>query len=152
MMKILNLKEKDKQDIIAISKELKEWFNEKGRKDLKIDLNVDPAIVIKEKNKVIGFLIYASENGIMKIIWLGVKRIYQNKGAGKMMVKWIEDKAKKLGLKAIEVETLTDKEDYEPYEKTRKFYYKHGFNKIAYLMPRFKGWDREILLRKEIQK
>ena len=150
-MRIRKATNKDKEKAIQIAKELKEWFNKTAIKNMKIDFKVNNLVVALEKGKVVGFLCYNSYEGFLKIVWIGVKKEYHRKGVGTKLLNWLEKEAKKLKVEAIEVETLTDRENYEPYEATRNFYYKHGFKKLYELKPRKKDWDVQILLEKKIE-
>ena len=62
-----------------------------------------------------------------------------------MLIKQLISRAKKLGAKEIEVETLSDNEEYEPYNMTRAFYKKNGFRFKKIIPPEKKGWDEMAL-------
>ncbi|MDO8528720.1 MAG: GNAT family N-acetyltransferase [Nanoarchaeota archaeon] len=149
-MRIRKATEQDKKQAIKIAEELKEWFTRTAIKNMKIDFDLNSLIVIIDKNKVFGFLCYTSYSGRMQLIWMGVKRSVQRKGLGDKLLKWLEREAKKLGLHLIEVETLPDEDDYEPYKQTRAFYYKNGFKRILYRKSRTKGEDDQIVLEKKL--
>jgi len=149
-MQITKATKKDKEESIKIVMKLKDWFSKEGIKNMKIDFNLNNLIVAKETGKVIGFLCYTSNSGKILLLWMGVKKEDQGKGVGQTLLKWLEKEGKKLGLYSIEVETLSDKDDYEPYQKTRSFYYKNGFEKILYKKHRVDGWDDQIVLEKKL--
>ena len=129
---------------------MKEWFNAEGIKNMKTDFKLNNLVVAIDEGKVSGFLCYTTYCGKMQLIWMGVKRNTQRKGIGEKLLKWLEKEAKKYKLHSIEVETLPDEDDYEPYKKTRDFYYKNGFKRIFYKKARVKGWDDQIVLEKVI--
>src|SRR3989338_8092840 len=52
---------------------------------------------------------------------------------------------------SIKVETLPEEDIYKPYERTRAFYYKNGFERVLYKKARVKGWDDQIVLEKKIK-
>ncbi|MEM4182155.1 MAG: GNAT family N-acetyltransferase [Candidatus Pacearchaeota archaeon] len=58
---------------------------------------------------MLGFLCYTTNCGRMQILWIGVKREFHKKGIGTKLLEWLEKEARKYGLYAIEVETLSDK-------------------------------------------
>jgi len=149
-MKIRKATKQDYSESFDIVKELREWFNNDARKNIPIDFKVNKSIVAVEKNKVIGFLNYFSKEGTVIINWLGVKKKYRGKGIGTYLLGWIEKEAKKLNSKYIQVETLSEKYRYKPYQQTRNFYYKNGFKKIRELKSVRKGWDDQILLEKRL--
>jgi N-acetylglutamate synthase-like GNAT family acetyltransferase len=141
---------KDKEQAMNIAKDLKEWFTERGIKDMKTDFKLNNVVVAFDKKEIYGFICYTSYSGKMQLIWMGVKRDVHRKGVGQKLLKWLEKEAKKYDLYSIEVETLPDEYNYEPYKKTLAFYYKMGFKRIAYKKARIKGWDDQILLEKKI--
>lgn len=149
-MKIKKASLKDIQESLSIAKELKDWFNSDAIKNMELDFRFNHLIVAKENNIVLGFLCYSSKEGSLHINWIGVKKDKQGLGIGTELLKYIEQEGKKNGFKCIEVETLTDEEDYIPYKKTRSFYNKMGFKKVYELPERRKDWDIQILMEKEI--
>ena len=151
LMKIRKADKKDIEDSLSIVEELKEWFTKEAIKNMKVDFTVNNLVVAVEKNKVVGFLCFNYYEGIFKILWMGVKKNLQSSGIGSLLVKWLEKEAKKIKSKSIEVETLTDEDDYEPYKLTRAFYYKHGFKKLYIKKARKKGWDDQVVLRTAVR-
>jgi N-acetylglutamate synthase-like GNAT family acetyltransferase len=149
-MKIRQATKKDYYESLKIVRELREWFDKKARKNTPIDFKVNKSIVAVENNKVLGFLNYFSKEGVVVVNWLGVKKDYRRKGIGASLLGWIEKEARKLNSKYIQVETLSEKYKYKPYEETRNFYYKKGFKKIRELKAARKGWDNLILLEKRL--
>jgi N-acetylglutamate synthase-like GNAT family acetyltransferase len=149
-MKIRLAKEKEYNLAWRVAKELPEWFDKNGIINIRIDFNHNNVIVAEEKNKIVGFLCYTTECGVGKLIWMGVKKNVQRQGIGLKLLSFLEKELKKIKIKTIEVETLPDEVDYEPYKRTRAFYYKNGFKRIEYKKARFKGWDDQILLEKWI--
>ncbi|EKE06998.1 MAG: GCN5-related N-acetyltransferase [uncultured bacterium] len=149
-MKITKATKNDKKEALKIANDLKDWFNKEGLKNMKIDFELNSVVVAKEDKQVLGFLCYTSYCGKMLLMWMGIKKEKQRKGIGQQLLKWLENESKKLGFTSIEVETLPDEDDYEPYERTRSFYYKNGFERILYKKARVEGWDDQIVLEKKI--
>jgi len=150
-MKIRQATEKDKKEAMAIAKSLKEWFNKDGIKSMAIDFKMNHLMVAIEKEKVLGFLSYTTYSGKMLLLWMGVKKDLQRKGVGKALLNSLLKESKKLKLYSIEVETLPEEDVYEPYERTRVFYYKNGFERVLYKKARVKGWDDQIVLEKKLK-
>src|SRR3989338_1990739 len=150
-MKLRQATEKDKKEAMAIAKSLKEWFNKDGIKSMAIDFKMNHLMVAIEKEKVLGFLSYTTYSGKMLLLWMGVKKDLQRKGVGKALLNSLLKESKKLKLYSIEVETLPEEDVYEPYERTRVFYYKNGFERVLYKKARVKGWDDQIVLEKKLQ-
>ncbi len=149
-MEIKKATEKDIEESIKIASNLKDWFTGDAIVNMVVDFNLNNVIVVKEEEKVIGFLCYTSFSGKMLLMWMGVDTSGQRKGIGQSLLKWLEEESRKIGLSSIEVETLTDKDNYEPYKLTREFYYKNGFEKVGYKKSRIEGWDDQIILEKKL--
>ncbi|HIH15764.1 MAG: acetyltransferase [archaeon GW2011_AR17] len=150
-MKIRQATVKDKKEAMAIAKSLNEWFNKDGIKNMAIDFKMNHVIVAKEKKKVLGFLSYTTYSGKMLLLWMGVYKGIQRSGVGKALVDWLVKESKRFKLYSIEVETLPEEDIYKPYERTRAFYYKNGFERVLYKKARVKGWDDQIVLEKKIK-
>ena len=149
-MQIIKATKKDRGEAIKTASDLKDWFSKEGLKNIKVDFQLNNLVVAKENGKVLGFLCYSSYSGKMLLMWMGVKKEAQEKGIGQKLLNWLENEGRKHGLRAIEVETLPDEDDYKPYQKTRSFYYKNEFKRILYKKARVKGWDDQIVLEKKI--
>lgn len=150
-MNIRKASDKEKKESLRIAESLKEWFNKDGMKSMKIDFAMNHVIVAKEKEKVLGFLSYTTYSGKMLLLWMGVRKQSQRLGVGKDLLNWLVEEARRLRLYSIEVETLPEEDVYEPYERTRAFYYKNGFERVLYKKARVKGWDDQIVLEKKIE-
>ena len=150
-MKIKKADKKDIEESLKIVQELKEWFTNEAIKSMKVDFDVNNLLAAVNKNKVVGFLCFNSYEGIIKILWIGVKKNCQSRGIGSLLVKWLEKEAIKIKSKSVEVETLTDEDHYEPYKFTRAFYYKHGFKKLYIKKVRKRGWDDQVVLEKKLR-
>jgi len=149
-MIVCNPSEKQIEESIKIAEELKEWFTPEAIKNMRIDFEKNSLIVNTDKGKVDGFLCYTTYSGKTLLIWMGIARKAHRKGIGNRLLKWLEQETKKLNLYSIEVETLPDEIKYEPYNQTRNFYYKNGFERVFYKKARIKGWDDQIILEKKV--
>jgi hypothetical protein len=147
-MNIVEANTEEREQAIKIAKTLKDWFNEEGIKNLKIDFEHNTVVVPKENEKVVGFMCYTTYCGKTLLIWLGAKR--GTKGVGQGLLDWLVNKSKELGMYTIELETLPEEVEYEPYVKTREFYYKNGFERILYRNATIEGWDDQVVLEKKI--
>lgn len=131
-MQKINIRETEKKDwakILEIVKKLRGWFdNVAFTLEIPNDLKFHQGLVAELENKVVGFITYSSFEGEVFISWLGVLPEYQRNGIGKKLVLTLEEKLKKMGIKKLKVETLSDKIEYEPYKLTRAFYQKMGYN------------------------
>lgn len=150
MVKITKATLKDKKLAFEVTKDLTDWFDVNGLKNIVIDFDRNSVIVAKENDQVLGFICYTSYSGKWLLLWMGVAPQAQRDGIGQALLDWLVDEGKKLEFFSIEVETLPDEDNYEPYERTRSFYYKNGFERIAYKKARIEGWDDQIVLEKKL--
>ena len=148
MIKIRKARKNDFMNSLLIARSLKEWFTKEAMENMKVDFYLNNLVVALEKKEVSGFLCYTSNNSIMHIIWFGVRKDSQRKGIGRGLLRWLIKESKKLKIRAIDVETLPDEDNYEPYKLTRNFYYKNGFKRVAYKKARVKEWDDQIVLER----
>ena len=147
-MQITEPNKKELLEAIEIAKTLKDWFNDEAIKNLKVDFEHNTVVIAKDKEEVVGFMCYTTNCGRTLLIWLGAKK--GSKGVGQALIDWLVVKSKELGMYTIELETLPEEEEYEPYVKTREFYYKNGFKRIAYREATIEGWDDQMVLEKKI--
>ncbi len=75
---------------------------------------------------------------------MAVKREHRGKGIGTEMLRFVEDWAKKEGFEVLVVRTSGDL-SYKPYDKTRRFYEKNGFVRIALIDP-YSEWGEGALI------
>ncbi len=81
-----------------------------------------------DKSKVIGFIALKVHNKYTVSIYnLGVLEEYHGQGIGHNLLITAENYCKESGYKFITVKTLDSSIQYEPYERTRRFYFKNGF-------------------------
>ena len=76
--------------------------------------------------------------GAVEIAQLAVIAKRQGKGVGTKILQYIETQL--APGKIIEVKTLDESVDYEPFVRTRAFYEKNGFVKVDVIDP-YPGWN-----------
>lgn len=128
-MKIRKSTEKDFKEMIRIAKKLHpKWFDKFAvNKSMPLDLKIHKGFVAEEKNKILGFITYTSNEGEVKISWIGVNPEFQKRWIGTELLKKLEKELKRIGIKELRVETVAETENYKPYEITRAFYKKLNF-------------------------
>lgn len=128
-MKIRKLTEKDFKKVMNVIKKLHgKWFtNGAIKKEIPIDIKINKGFIAEENNRVLGFLTYTSYEGKVELGWFGVDPKLHRKGVGTALFKKVEKEIKKTGTSELRVDTLSEKEKYKPYERTRAFYQKMGF-------------------------
>ena len=129
----------DSIDCLNIAKGLPEWFNEKGIQEIADDLINLPTYVYDEDG-ILGFAcIQEKSDKTAEIKQLAVKKMNHRLGIGTRLVRYLEKEI--IPNKIIEVKTLDESCDYEPYKETRAFYKKNSFTKIEVIDP-YPGWDK----------
>ncbi len=128
-MKIREATESDFKKMMNIAKELHpKWFDNFAiNETLPLDLRIHKGFVAEEKGKIFGFVTYTSKEGFAELSWIGVVSKFHNKGIGAKLVKALEKKLKRIGVKELRVETVAKSTKYAPYKATRLFYKKLGF-------------------------
>ncbi|MFA7243835.1 MAG: GNAT family N-acetyltransferase [Patescibacteria group bacterium] len=108
------------------------WFDDYAiSNEIPLDLKLHHGFAAENDGKIVGFITFSSEEGDIKITWLGVNLNSHRKGVGGQLLEKVEKAARNLEVKKITVETLSDKEDWEPYNRTRAFYLKNGFKFLS---------------------
>ena len=114
---------------LAIMHSLPQWFSPPEDIEQKAVLYRDfPFFAAYDGEKAIGFIALKIHNAYTGDIHsVGVLEAYHRHGTGARLLAMAEDYLRKRDYKYLTVKTLDASADYEPYERTRKFYYKQGF-------------------------
>ncbi len=150
-MRIRELEQSDSKDISSISNILSKYFTIAGRRNIRRACKVQSGFVAVEEN-IVGFLLYRKWRYTAIITWMGVLPKYQNRGIGKNLLKTLENKLRKYGVRKLKVSTLAPTIRYKPYEKTRKFYLKNGFQKYRTDRKFYPDGSDRLVLLKQIKK
>lgn len=138
-MEIRKAKKEDFDDCIAIAKALPEWFDEKEILEISNHLLCLPTFIIKNDGIQAFAILEDKSPETVEIKHLAVARNHQRSGLGTELLKYIEEEYPNKTY--IEVKTLDEGADYEPYVSTRSFYEKNGFVKVDVIDP-YPGWSR----------
>ena len=150
-MIIRQLTHDDHAGVIETAKALPEWFDETARKkSIPIDIRHQDGFVAVDAGIVVGFVTLYVSQGRLNIGWIGVRKEHQRQGIGEALLRKAEDRAKELGLSEIATCTLGDSVDYPPYEQTRNFYFKNGFEIYQRSKTDNPSCPEEIQIRKEL--
>ena len=126
-MKIVVKQTRSFQNAYEIAKSLPEYFNDVGLKEIKKDMRKHILFGAYLDEKLVGFATFRIWNSdTIEISWLAVREEYQRQGVGSALIEKTLSKLSKK-YKVCEVKTFSDKDEYEPYIKTRAFYKKMGF-------------------------
>lgn len=114
---------------LEIMHALPEWFSPPEDIDRKAVIHRDfPFFTAFDGEKAVGFIALKIQNKYTADIYdLGVLKHYHSQGIGQELLKAAESYCREQGFIFLSVKTLDESADYEPYDKTRAFYYKNGF-------------------------
>ena len=128
MTEIRPILDADHSAILDLVADLPEWFDADARtRSIPIDLHHQQGLVAEEGDQIVGFITFFVAEGRLNIGWFGVRKDCQRKGIGGCLLDAAEETARDMSLCELATYTLGDSVDYEPYEQTRAFYFKHGF-------------------------
>lgn len=97
--------------------------------------------VAEEGDRVLGMVMLEQRTArAAEILWAAVEREHQGGGIGTALVHEAVAAARASGVRLVEVKTLDDSADYEPYAATRAFWEARGFLKLDAIDP-FPGWQ-----------
>lgn len=130
---------------------LPEWFDERARStSIPIDIKHQRGFVAKRQGKVVGFITLYIAEGKLNIGWLGVQHELHRQGIGRLLLAKAEEVARQQGVPELALYTLGDGVDYEPYERTRRFYFANGFQVYQRSQTDNDGCPEEIKLSKKL--
>ena len=82
--------------------------------------------------------------------WIAVSADHHRRGIGARLLEFAEDDLSRSGVSEVQVETLGESVDYEPYERTRAFYRSAGFRDFKSVMTDNPGMPESLTLRKRL--
>lgn len=119
---------KDYQQVLDLARGLPEWFNEDAlQRSIPLDLKFQRVFVVEDSGAIQGFITLFVMEGRLHIGWLAVAKEFHGRGVGRKLIERAEVFAREQGISELATYTLGDSVDYPPYEETRKFYYRMGF-------------------------
>jgi ribosomal protein S18 acetylase RimI-like enzyme len=143
-MKIQPFTERDVRGMLAVAKKLHpKWYHEVHIKSMPIDFRCQRGFAAVEKNKIVGFISYSSEDGIPRITRLGVDPALHRKGIGRRLVAATERVLQKAGADILQVEVMGwTRPLSRPHSDTLKFYKALGFKTVKKHPVHVEGRDR----------
>lgn len=138
------------KEALQIAVELKEYFTKEAIANMEKDFRND-SIIIAEDAGIQGFLCFGIRNNRHEILWMAVKKEKQGQGLGKAMLDFLIQYLRERNVKELYAKTLTPKDPYKPYIKTREFYQKNGFQQLYIEKAKKKGWDDQVVMRLTIK-
>jgi GNAT superfamily N-acetyltransferase len=144
----------DHREIDRIARDLHPtWFTKEALEEIAHAAQTQRGYVAVYDGRCVGFGTYLPTNNAKRaeLSWIVVQPDFHRRGAGRRLVEAIEQELAGKGYEWLEVYTVAETEEYEPYARTRRFYHAVGFIDVT-IEP--KGWpsgDDRLLLRKHIQ-
>lgn len=117
-------------EIVSLAEDYtKDYFTDNYPGDMRIDMRFQRAIYLKENSEIISCIVFTCLDGSPHITLMATKRCHNNKGYGKLLMKYFVEYVSGLGLNSIEL--LTFSPSSRPvYNSTVEFYKSVGFKII----------------------
>ena len=152
LIQIQPLEEEHYASILTITEGLPEWFDETARsKSILTDIRHQEGFVAVSEQRVVGFMTLYVAEGRLHIGWLGVDKAFQRQGIGSRLIAAAEMRARDIGIDELATYMLGDSVEYQPYEETRRFYWKCGFSVYKRAQTDNPGCPEEIWISKAIK-
>ena len=143
-MQIKEISDPQRRSMICndILRALPDWFGvEQSIVDYVNQARDRPFYAAFDGSQPVGFLAIKVHNRYTaEVCVMGVLPRYHRQGIGKALMEAAERYCRGNGQEYLSVKTLDGSADYEPYARTRSFYYKMGFVPLE-VFPLF--WDEE---------
>ena len=117
----------DRPAIGRVAGELRTWFTQAALDHIATDLVFQDGFVAELGGAVVGFVTFFVTEGVGHIGWIGVPPDSHRRGIGRQLAERVSDVLRENGVARLRVDTLADTVEYEPYERTRRFYRALGF-------------------------
>ena len=149
---VRRLRAEDAVDVRALAQSLDRWFDMDGLARIARDLGTHPGVVALQGERLVGFAMWSRiDSEAADLSWLGVAEDVQRRGIGTALLGALVAELRGSGFRSLEVSTVADNVDYEPYDRTRRFYRARGFVDFR-IDPRYWGsgddrYDRLVLRR-----
>lgn len=122
------VEEGDGPAILLLARSLDKWFNAEGLARMSRDLRSHEGFVAVRGGTVVGFVTWERlPSRRANLSWMGVAVPEQRRGIGRALLETLVRSVRREGVTSIEVSTVADSVDYEPYERSRAFYRAMGF-------------------------
>ena len=125
---VRRIEEGDAPLVLLLAGSLDKWFNAEGLEKMAKDLLTHEGFLAVRGERVLGFLTWeALDEEVANLSWMGVAEAEQDSGIGRALLRALVAELRTRGFQAVEVSTVADSVDYEPYVHTRRFYRASGF-------------------------
>lgn len=122
------LRSQDAEAVRELVGRLGAWFDAEGRARIGRDLGTQAGFVAAQGPRIVGFILWARiDAAVADLTWMGVAEPMQRRGVGTALLAALVTNLRSSGFHALEVSTVADNVEYEPYDRTRRFYRARGF-------------------------
>ncbi len=134
----------------ALAAALIGWFSPEGQAMISRDVHFQRGFVAEVDSRIVDFILFYSDQGIAHIGWMGVDRTMHRQGIGTALLERTIEELRAANAIEVRVSTLGDSVEYEPYERTRAFYFKHGFIEHARILHDSEAMPEELILKRRL--
>ena len=131
--------------------DLPQWFGiPEANQNYSREVKIQRFFAVFDGKKEVGFAAFKMNNAyVAELVVMGIFPTYHRMGFGSALVQFITQDLKQKGVEYLEVKTLDESAESEPYQRTRQFYLDQGFIPVAVLK---NEWGEEnpclILIKK----
>ncbi len=132
---------RDIERCVAIVEGLPDYFTDDVPAKVERDLGAHSGWVAVGPERVVGFAVADRRSTLAaEILWIAVEEAERGHGVGSALIDYLVSELSDGGVAVIEVKTLDESADYQPYVATRAFWKRHGFIQIDTIDP-LPGWE-----------
>jgi len=147
---VRDLRADDADPLHALAAALPDWFDAPGLARMRTDLAAQEGLVAERDGALAGFVLYLVTGEAAEITWMAVARALHRRGIGSALCGALEGRLRDRRVAAVEVSTLAETIDYAPYEATRAFYRRRGFEPVRVDPAHWGPGNDRLLLRKRL--
>jgi len=140
----------DHEPAVDLARSLPEFFNDQGIAEMTDEIPRERGAVGEIGGELVGFVTWAIHDGIGRIGWIAVSGDHHRLGIGRRLIEYAQADLRAAGISVLEVDTLGESVEYEPYDRTRAFYRAIGFEDLKSVMLDNPGMPEMLTLRKSI--
>jgi ribosomal protein S18 acetylase RimI-like enzyme len=140
----------DFEAMIELSRALPAFFNEQGLAEMSVDLPNQLGVVAEIDAVIVGFVTWYAAGGFGRIGWIAVSGDHHRSGIGARLLERVEHHLGATGATRVEVDTLGESVDYEPYNRTRAFYRAMGYRDLRSVNLDNPGMPEMLTLEKRL--
>lgn len=135
---------------MELARSLPDFFNDQGIAEMAVDLlNADGAVA-ELSGGLVGFVTWSNRESVGRIGWIGVDGHHHREGIGRRLLEMAESVLRASGADTLQVDTLGESIDYEPYARTRAFYRSVGFEDVESVTLDNPGMPEMLTLEKPL--